>query len=476
MQRSVSNAEQKAQRELRPRSAVRRVHPRARLGAAAAAAVALLVAGCDLGGGEADQGRPATNSTSPGQHASRPGKPEQSSPRGNPTNAQPQESQSGSSPVAPVGGPTCFGLEPTRVGTPGDDTIRGAHGRDVIVSLGGNDHIVGLRGGDRACTGPGDDVVDDAGRQIGLQGGLHAFTKVRIDLGPGDDSVTGGAIDVVLGGTGDDRVIVRHSARIIRLDEGDDTVRISGWEVPLVWPEQGDDTVVVDSRKKEAVSATCVQYTGAKHDMRVDLGSGRVTGNGHDRLVHVRCVQTGPGDDVVYGSSGRDSIETSRGADVIYGRAGGDLVGAGGGPDLVYGGRGGDSVDVGRGDDRAYGGPGNDALTDLFGNDRLYGGVGGDSLVGSYGADHLQGGAGDDFATGGDECDISSHRGPGAVLDSQPNEVFGGSGDDYLIGDRGNDLLDGGPGRDTGQPGWRDGRVDTLRSVEVIHQGCAVDF
>ncbi len=51
------------------------------------------------------------------------------------------------------------------------------------------------------------------------------------------------------------------------------------------------------------------------------------------------------------------------------------------------------------------------------------------------------------------------------MSDGSPNELFGGPGDDFLIGDVGTDLLDGGPGHDRGF-GQDDGLLDTLISIE----------
>ena len=49
--------------------------------------------------------------------------------------------------------------------------------------------------------------------------------------------------------------------------------------------------------------------------------------------------------------------------------------------------------------------------------------------------------------------------------DGSPNDLHGGPGDDYLIGDIGNDLLDDGPGTDRGF-GQEDGLRDILVSLE----------
>lgn len=74
----------------------------------------------------------------------------------------------------------------TKVGTPGNDTIRGTSTRDVICGLGGNDKIFGLGGNDTIDGGQGNDTID---------GGL------------GDDSELGGlGKDALIGGLGADNL------------------------------------------------------------------------------------------------------------------------------------------------------------------------------------------------------------------------------------------------------------------------------
>jgi Ca2+-binding RTX toxin-like protein len=58
----------------------------------------------------------------------------------------------------------------------------------------------------------------------------------------------------------------------------------------------------------------------------------------------------GPGDDVLYGSPGRDLLDGGGGFDVLYGRAGRDVLDGGAGVDVLYGGRGFDVCVVTRGD------------------------------------------------------------------------------------------------------------------------------
>lgn len=92
----------------------------------------------------------------------------------------------------------CDGLEPTIIGTHGDDVINGTDGVDVIVGLGGDDTIMGLKGDDYICGGPGSDVL------YGNQG------KDEIHGGDGADLIKGGfGADFLVGSAGFD-VIYGH--------------------------------------------------------------------------------------------------------------------------------------------------------------------------------------------------------------------------------------------------------------------------
>lgn len=141
------------------------------------------------------------------------------------------------------------------------------------------------------------------------------------------------------------------------------------------------------------------------------------------------------GDDVITGSSASDTIYGQEGHDTIYG---------GGGHDGLYGGTGDDLL---VGDDK----PENlddvtvegikdlteDELDDFIksvegtdddGNDQLFGGVGDDVLLGMGGDDYLDGGAGEDAIFGGAGNDI-------IVYDKADYLVSGGSGIDFMVSD-----------------------------------------
>ena len=144
-------------------------------------------------------------------------------------------------------------------------------------------------------------------------------------------------------------------------------------------------------------------------------------------------------------ADGSDTITGSKADDVIYGQEGGDTIYGGSGHDTLYGGTGDDLL---VGDDKpenlaadtvadikALGtGAALDAFIDSVenpdadGNDQLFGGVGNDVLLGMGGDDYLDGGAGEDAIFGGAGNDI-------IVYDSNDYLVSGGSGIDFMVSD-----------------------------------------
>ena len=111
------------------------------------------------------------------------------------------------------------------------------------------------------------------------------------------------------------------------------------------------------------------------------------------------------------------------------------------------------------GNDTLLGLAGDDLLLGEAGNDKLYGGLGNDQLFGFTGADRLDGGDGSDWAlyltnggTDGVTVSLLKHKGFGG--DAAGDRLFnienvqGTNFADTLIGDAGNNILDGGKGAD----------------------------
>lgn len=193
------------------------------------------------------------------------------------------------------------------------------------------------------------------------------------------------------------------------------------------------------------------------------------------RRCHGRVATTvgTAGDDVLRGTPHRDVIWGGPGDDVIYGGLGNDIICSGAGNDLIHGGRGNDIVDGGPGTDRVFGdlgddkvlgGPGNrDEVGGGLGIDTVSGGPGNEDLVhGDYGYDRMDGGPGKgdivSFATavGGKGRDqgvwasLAAHRARGDGHDRlfRFEGLEGSAFADTLIGDKGANAIDGGPGND----------------------------
>lgn len=258
-------------------------------------------------------------------------------------------------------------------------------------------------------------------------------------------------------------------------------------------------TVTIDDRVAVTPGKGCKQVKGDKTKVRcrtaktptlivVDLyDRDDSVVNNSDVTMNARG---GRGNDTLVGGSRADILNGDKGCeppgnDTIYGRDGNDRITPGDGTDYVNAGDGNDDVSgdgqcdkPGRwGNDVIHGGNGNDTLFGDNGNDRLYGGNGNDYLAGGYGADRIEGGAGNDELQG----DVDSSRtaadillgGPGRDLvdygsytkpitvdldgasrdDGQAGEhdtvgsdiedVFGGMGNDILIGNAADNTLDG---------------------------------
>ena len=171
------------------------------------------------------------------------------------------------------------------------------------------------------------------------------------------------------------------------------------------------------------------------------------------------------GDDIITGSSA---------SDIIYGQEGDDIIYGGSGHDTLYGGTGDDLL---VGDDKPEGLDDvtvesikklveTDALDafidsvenpDADGNDQLFGGVGNDVLLGMGGDDYLDGGAGEDAIFGGAGNDI-------IVYDSNDYLVSGGSGIDFMVSGDETLTLDGLLG------GTGDGSP-IVKGIEVLLKG-----
>ncbi|NQZ70099.1 MAG: hypothetical protein HRT89_18765, partial [Lentisphaeria bacterium] len=151
--------------------------------------------------------------------------------------------------------------------------------------------------------------------------------------------------------------------------------------------------------------------------------------------------------DIILTGSGNDTINADDGDDQVDAGAGNDLVNAGDGNDTIFGNDGNDEIRGDDGDDIIFGNDGDDRLVGGLGDDLIIGGLGNDIIIGDgdvvfnvdANRDILTNSAGlpdftvTDIYEGGDDTLI------GGSIGQSPSA----SGDDYIDGTNGDDLIIG---------------------------------
>jgi uncharacterized delta-60 repeat protein len=149
----------------------------------------------------------------------------------------------------------------------------------------------------------------------------------------------------------------------------------------------GDNTangVAIDPVTKRIVAAG---YNGTQADPDLAVaryeGVARCTGQiptivGTDDPDELHGTKKG---DVIVGDGGGDTIKAAKGPDLVCGRGGRDRIVGGAGNDILYGDNGPDNILAGKGKDKAFGGKGKDKLKGGPGKDKLKGGPGHDFII-----------------------------------------------------------------------------------------------
>ena len=346
------------------------------------------------------------------------------------------------------------------------------------------DTIYGATDGTRAELGAGDDVFDNSDTATGID---------HVDGGDGSDTIyTGGGNDTILGGDGDD---------VIGGEGGDDTID-AGAGNDFINSRNGNPSGFAGNDTIDGGAGTDTYYlVGNRSDYDVtdngdgsytitDLRPTSVTGtdtirnvefleffNGTIATADAARTQIGtPSNDTLTGTQFNDILRGQGGDDTIYGLDGDDLLEGGAGADRLIGGNGTDTVDYsnasggvtvlletttaggvnGQYVNTAAGGRGFEAEGDT------YSGI--DGVIGSAYDDQVYGSHGGTLAYLGDGNDVfdnsSSHNNRDEVYGEGGDDIIilgggtgdyahGGSGNDILRGDWGNNTLVGGDGVDT---------------------------
>ena len=316
------------------------------------------------------------------------------------------------------------------IGKGGKDTICGGKGADILRGNGGADRLLGQGGGDVLLGGGGNDVMETGGgfNQVMLgQGGNDDFrgggpfdfadfglsaNGVTVDLVAG--TATGEGTDTLVGLVG---VLGSEQADVLRGDGqpnllygfgGDDAINGNGGG-DLAFPDfyrggAGNDTFTGSSAGVDEIV-----YTDAQQAVNVDLQAGTATGEGTDVLNEIDSVTGSTFGDTLNGSSGDNGFAGGPGNDVIDGRAGDDtVIHFGNGPvnvDLAAGTVTGEGNDTLTGIENAWGTVANDTISGDDAPNYLDGGEGNDQLFGLGGSDLLDGWNGTDTLDGGDSLD-----------------------------------------------------------------------
>jgi len=395
-------------------------------------------------------------------------------------------------------------------GHEGDDSLEGGGGRDQLSGGNGADTILGgldddvIEGGagaDSLVGGDGFDMVSYAGAAIGVTVDLATQTTsgghAEGDTIDGFEDAEGGAGDDTLRGSADGNYLYGNGGNdSIEADAADDIV-YGGTGNDTLLGQGGDDTIE-DYEGDNSISGGAgsdflaggdgadTLDGGDDNDQLYEfgtLGGVMLGGNGDDEAI------AGAGDDLLDGGNGNDSLSGGIGNNTLLGGDGDDVIEAGADADSLDGGAGLDlisyifSADAVVVDLAAQTASGGDATGDVMvgfedaeggsGDDTLIGDAGENILYGRQGADLLAGGDGDDSLDGEFDADTLEGGNGNDVLDDPTgaNLLDGGDGDDTIAGSDDADTILGGDGNDL--VGWIEGAdsIDGGAGIDAVEFG-----
>jgi Ca2+-binding RTX toxin-like protein len=371
----------------------------------------------------------------------------------------------------------------------GEVDIAGSGGDDFLFAAGGNDELSGGKGSDYLEGGRGldtyifiDDTLEDGALDIinDIDGdGILHLNGAPLDLSTLENTganawrTEGGQIQLTWAGAESgvgnlliviDQNGITNRIRIDNFQNGSFGITLPDFE-DLVLPDITTSSTINGTSDDDNLSGTA-----ANDAINGGGGNDSIDGlEGHD------LIDAGAGDDGVDGGAGDDHIMGGDGEDSLLGNNGNDVIEGGAGFDWILGDAGDDMLFANAAEDfntildsdGVTPGTDNDWLNADVGNDLLVGSNGNNGLSGGEGNDRLYGGAGDDVLFGDQYWNASStwsmtieQNADGSIspvfVDAWTNTLGepgpGGNdiliGDDYVEGDRGSDILDGGIGDD----------------------------
>ena len=394
------------------------------------------------------------------------------------------------------------------------DTLVGDDGFNILRGMGGNDTLDGAGGTDWAdyrnttlaitasfATGRvdvADGSTDTLVRIEGISGSQVADT---ITGGTGDDSIAGHlGNDTLAGGTGFDTVVYRWASGgvTVSLQAGtasgaDGNDLLSGFEA--ITGSVFNDTLTGDAADNtingRAGNDTLdggggidtASYVDAASGVTVSLSAGTASGgDGSDTLSGFENVTGSAFGDSLIGSAGVNVLRGGDGNDALEGRGGADTLDGGAGVDFISYANASAAVSVNLATGVVTGPDGADTLISIEG---VYGSAFGDTLTGDDNGNFLRGNGGNDILDGGDGFDWADYQNaPGAVVVSLATGTSGGGDgvdtfrnieglrgsafDDTLIGGAGGDWFRGRGGNDAIDGGAGEDWIDFSQATNGV--------
>ncbi|MCG8359480.1 MAG: putative Ig domain-containing protein, partial [Kiloniellales bacterium] len=354
-------------------------------------------------------------------------------------------------------------------GSWGDNTITGDEGSNVLVGLNGADTINGGAGDDTLSGGDQNDVLnggsgvdtalfaaDLVDYSISYNAGTDNWTvEYLLGDGLGTDTLTG----IEYANFDDARIRLNHSPQV---DNGiADRSAATGFAFNMAIPLGAfTDKDAVDSLSYSVAlsdgsalpswlsfDGTILSGTPAPGDIATLTVRVTATDTARESVYTDFQLAVIDGSQVTTGTTGNDTITGTAGADIIVGDAGDDSIDGGDGADSLFGGAGNDTLTPDSQTDYLDGGPGIDTADYSYsGSDWSFDLAAGvatistvteqlvdiENIIGTYGDNTIVGDDGDNLLDGLSETDT----------------IFGGGGDDILKKYHGSGTFDGGAGTD----------------------------
>jgi len=244
-----------------------------------------------------------------------------------------------------------------------------------------------------------------------------------------------GAVNTVVGDTGDNVIIGQDDENDLKGLDGNDTL-VGGAAKDVLDGGAGDDLLEGGGGADTLIGGTgfdTATYESAPNRVEINLATGAVAASAAgDTFSGIEGIIGTMFGDIITGNAGDNVIDGLAGNDVLAGFKGDDVINGGDGNDFITGGSGADTID---------GGAGTSDMARYVGSDA---GVSVDLGAGTASGGHA---AGDMLSN--IEFLFGSSFSDSLTGDANNNWLYGAGGDDMLSGGAGIDKLFGGAGADT---------------------------